>query len=557
MDNTVKDLQARSEILLYQFKPILFDGKILDDKCKQIGKASSTRITVILPLGKVIGDSDENPDNMEDHSTRYEIKKALKGDIGVSTRYSPTLKLTMMYVAKPIFGEDKKILGALRVSIPVSAIYERLSLIQSRIIFIGLIAVFFAAIIGWIIARRISLPIEEIQKGSDNFAKGNLDYNIFVQGAYEVVSLADSMNLMASNLNDKIKTVKSQRNELQTILSTLVEAVIAIDMHEKIISFNNSALKMLQIKDNNLKGRILVEAIRSSEMERFVKKAFISVIPLSEVITVQIKDEVILKAYSAPLNDDKDIRIGTVFFLYDITRLVYLENIRRDFTLNILHEIKTPVTAIKGFIETIQDNPSDDPQETQKFFNIISRQFDRLIEIVEVLVSLSKIEDETEKNIIELKEYSLNEVIIEAINKSKEKADGKDIKIEFNPDNELSAKINPKLLCRAILNLFDNAIKYSKQGGYVDVSIYKHDSEILINLKDQGIGIEQEHIPRIFERFYRIDKSRSRERGGAGLGLAIVKHIINAHGGYISVESNVGKGSLFTIHIPKLNSENT
>ena len=238
--------------------------------------------------------------------------------------------------------------------------------------------------------------------------------------------------------------------------------------------------------------------------------------------------------------------------LNDVTRLRKLENIRRDFVANVSHEIKTPITAIKGFVETLRDGAVKNPEDAERFLSIIQKHVDRLEAIVEDLLSLSRIEKEGERQEIALEDHAVREILTGAIQLCEAKASAKSVVLELSCDEDLKGKINLALLEQAVVNLIDNAIKYSDSGKRVRIEAYKEDKGFLIRVQDQGCGIEKKHLDRLFERFYRVDKARSRKLGGTGLGLAIVKHIVQAHGGSVSVESQPGKGSTFSLHLPDL-----
>jgi two-component system phosphate regulon sensor histidine kinase PhoR len=246
--------------------------------------------------------------------------------------------------------------------------------------------------------------------------------------------------------------------------------------------------------------------------------------------------------------------VGVLVVLNDITRLRKLENIRKEFVANVSHEIRTPITAIKGFVETLRDGAMQNPQDGERFLGIIQNHVLRLEALVEDLLSLSRIEEETEREEIVLEEKPLKEVLAGALQLCQVKAEPKQIRMELSCAEEVAAKINPSLLEQAVVNLLDNAVKYSEAGKRIWVQVESSPQEVLIRVRDEGCGIEKQHLERLFERFYRVDKARSRKLGGTGLGLAIVKHILEAHGGRVTVESQPGRGSTFTLHLPRTSS---
>ncbi len=551
---TADVLETRTKLLesriIKHLSPL--NEKSIDLACKEIGRISATRITVVLPSGKVIGDSEEDPRSMDNHSDRKEVRTAISGNIGNSIRFSRTLQQKMMYVAVPLI-KDNKILGILRASIPVTYVDNALKSIQRKIVLGGLLIALFAAIISLFVARRISRPLEEIKKGAVRFAEGDLTHRLPVPDTEEVGALGEAMNQMAAQLNSRIKTAIRQKNELETVLSSMLEGVIAVDMDERIISINQVAAKMFNDEPEKFQGQSIQEAIRVSRLQRFIKKALLSIESIIEDdIVLSHDEERILNIHSSPLQDAKKKRIGILVVINDVTKLRRLENVRRDFVANVSHEIKTPLTAIKGFVETLHDGTVEKPEDIERFFGIIIKHINRLDAIVEDLLTLSKIEREDTGKEIKFETGYIKDVIETAIQVCQAKADKKNIHIESVCEKEITARIDPALLDQAIVNILDNAIKYSEKESAVYVECSSREKEIIISIKDQGIGIPKEHLPRIFERFYRVDKARSRKLGGTGLGLAIVKHIVQAHGGRIDVESTPGKGSTFTIHLPRL-----
>ncbi|MEA3386715.1 MAG: ATP-binding protein, partial [Thermodesulfobacteriota bacterium] len=291
--------------------------------------------------------------------------------------------------------------------------------------------------------------------------------------------------------------------------------------------------------------------VRNTVLQEFVKNALSSQKAVEKDIVLSTDSEQFLNGHGTLLRDAEGNQIGALIVLNDVTRLLKLEKIRREFVANVSHEIKTPITAIKGFVETLRDGALENPEDAERFLEIIGKHVDRLEAIIEDLLSLSRIEQETGREEVVLDEGRLKDLIETAIQVCKAGAMAKKIEIELSCAEDMLAKIDPPLLEQAIVNLIDNAIKYSNDGGAVRVEALQRENEIIISVHDQGCGIEKKHLPRIFERFYRVDKARSRQMGGTGLGLAIVKHIAQTHGGRVAVESIPGKGSTFSIHLPK------
>ncbi len=550
---TAVHLRARAYLVEEQFREELAQGQSerIDALCKRLGPRSSTRITVILPSGEVVGDSEKPPAEMDNHADREEIREALAGRVGSKVRYSFTMEQDMMYVAVPV-EDGGTIIGVLRTSVPVTAVEATVAMIHWRIAVAGFAVAVIAAGVSLLVARRIVRPLEEIQRGAERFARGDLRHKLPTAGTRELAALAEAMNQMAAQLDDRIRTVLQQRNEREAVLSSMVEGVLAVDRQECVVSVNQAGAELLGVDPQEAEGRSLQEIVRDPDLQRLVAEVLESQQPRTGDIRMALAagEERHLNAQGTVLRDARQSAIGAVLVLHDVTRIKRLELVRRDFVANVSHELRTPVTSIKGFVETLIDGAKDDPQEADRFLRIVARQADRLNAIIEDLLTLSRVEQEAETREIALDEGPIRDVLEAAVAVCRSKADGKDIRLEVACDGELHAPINPPLLEQAVVNLVDNALKYSLQGQTVQVDAVRTENEVVIRVRDHGCGISREHLPRIFERFYRVDRARSRELGGTGLGLSIVKHIAQSHGGRATVRSTPGEGSTFCIHLP-------
>jgi two-component system phosphate regulon sensor histidine kinase PhoR len=552
LDQTAVDLNVRAILLEKQvIAHLLPPGPpSVDAVCKARGKLSATRYTVIMPSGEVIGDSRETPHLMDNHANRPEIARALTGETGSSIRYSNTLMQSMMYVARPI-KKNGNILAVIRASIPTTFINRELKLIRLKIALGGLLIAILAAGISLLISRRITRPIVAMKKSAGHFADGDFSHRLAAPDSEEMAGLAEALNQMASQLDNRIKTIINQRNELETVLSSMREGVVAVDNKERIISMNQAAAVLFECDPVKSQDKNIQEVVRNLPLQQFIRKAISGREPEEDDIVLYQNGERILNLKSSPLLDANKEQIGTLVVYNDVTQLRRLENMRRDFVANVSHEIKTPLTAIKGFVETLYRGKVEKPEETERFLGIIQKHVDRLSSIIEDLLSLSRIEQEDEGRTIQLERGYIEDVFKSAIQICRPKAEEKEITINLICEEQLRSNFDPTLLEQAVVNLLDNAIKYSEPNSAIHLTANLNDSEVKIIVEDQGIGIAKKHLPRLFERFYRVDKARSRKLGGTGLGLAIVKHIAQAHGGQVTVKSTPGKGSTFTIHLPK------
>jgi two-component system phosphate regulon sensor histidine kinase PhoR len=389
-----------------------------------------------------------------------------------------------------------------------------------------------------------------LKEGAEYFIRGDFNYRLPASGIEEIDSLDDSMKDMAQQLHARINTITQQRTEIEAILSSMIEGVIAVDADERIIIMNNAAAKMFGCNPSTVQGLSIQETVRNTHLQQFISETLSAGKPVEKEIRLSSDDESYLFGHGTLIRDIEGKKIGALFVLSDITKLRKLENIRKDFVANVSHEIKTPITAIKGFVDILRDGSEKDEQDIKRFLEIIAKHVNRLEAIIDDLLKLSRIEKDAETEGIQLAESGIRDVLESAVQACEPLADSRGADISLACDDSLTARINSPLLEQAVVNLLDNAIKYSDEKKPVNIEAIQDDREIRISVLDNGRGIEQEHLPRIFERFYRVDKARSRRLGGTGLGLSIVKHIIQAHGGHVSVTSTPGKGSAFTIHLP-------
>jgi two-component system phosphate regulon sensor histidine kinase PhoR len=546
-------LETQAKLVELQILNRLVEGNLgeIEKLTRAYGQETDSRFTIILPNGKVIGDSVEEPAQMDNHGDRPEIQAAINGRVGMSTRQSYTRSTPMMYVAVPMQHRGK-VVGIVRTSIPVTAIDQTLKAIYLKVILAGLIIALLVAMGSLALSRRLSRPLEEIKKGAQHFARGELNVKLLVPPSDELGSVAEALNQMAAQLDERIRTILTQRHEQEAILASMVEGVLAVDNNDRLITLNKAGARLLGIESVTLQNQTIQEVIRNKDLQNFLAQARNTLQPIEGEIVLHTKGERFIQAHGTTLIDSQGKAIGVLIVLNDVTKMHHLERVRREFVANVSHELRTPITSIKGFVETLLAGAMHEPENAVNFLNIIARQANRLNQIIEDILSLSRIEQDEEQGKITLTRDNIKKVLQSAIQTCATKAEAKDIVLSLTCPDDLQAPINARLLEEALVNLIDNAINYSQPQTQVGVEAEPTDNKVTIRVKDQGRGIAKEHLPRLFERFYRGDPSRNRKVGGTGLGLAIVKHIVQAHGGRVTVESAPGQGSTFSLHLSRV-----
>lgn len=552
LDEVSRDLVARASIMRADLLRSWLGGDIthIRSVAAAMSRESATRVTLVDAGGRVIADSWHDPADMDNHGGRPEIRMALTGKTGTSTRFSSTLGMNTMYAAIPL-REDGRVIGVLRTAVPLKTVEQSLTSLQLQVLAGGVVIALFAGLTSYFFARRLKRPIDGLTQGARRFAEGDLDYRMPVPASDELHDLAVVMNTMAEQLQQRLLQITQQHGVQDAVLSSMVEGVITFDMDERLLDANHSAARLLRVNLDKARGKSIQEVVRNVGLQRFVERTMQSDEATEDYITLVDTSERFIQVHGNILRDGDRRPIGVVIVLNDYTELRQLENVRREFVANVSHELKTPITSIKGFVETLLDGAINDRDDAMRFLEIVSRQADRLNAIIEDLLSLSRIEQESEQDRIITQPASVFEVLRSAVQTCQVSAGDKHMQISLDCDRQLHAVINPPLLEQAVINLINNAIKYSDEGKSVFVAALQAETgQLRIHVRDEGYGIDPEHLPRLFERFYRIDKARSRKLGGTGLGLAIVKHIAQAHGGTVEVQSSPGSGSTFTIVLP-------
>jgi len=542
----IKDTHLVSRILAPYLQEHNYEQ--VDVIVRELGEQLATRITVINKNGEVLGETHESVSVMENHANRPEIKTALEGKTGTATRFSKTLDTTHIYLALP-YKIQGDIEAVIRLSLPLLGIEETFALLRKTLLIGGLFASLIAFFLSFWLAGTFTKPIEKITQTADKISKGDLDQKVFIASNDELALLAQSINDMSASLKVQIDKVITGKQRLETILNHMASGVIVIDSNGLIININPQAERIFGINEQNAVGRPYHRIIRDfnllENIDQIMNKQSHSA--TSYEFSISSPKKHMFKAYAAPvIYKDKIQQIVIVF--HDITTLRQLEKMKTDFIANASHELRTPVASIKGFAETLMNGALEDRETAQKFINIINKEAERLGILINDLLDLSQLET---KNEINKTPTDIKELIIESAGYLESQAQEKGVTVSAELTEQIPVIFaNKDMLKRAFLNLIDNAIKYTPQGGNIRISTAIEQEYLLIKFTDNGTGIPNEDLPRLFERFFRIDRARTQEVKGTGLGLSIVKHIIEQHQGKVKVESQIGKGSIFTLALP-------
>jgi len=520
-------------------------GAGVDSLVKRLAP-SGFRCTVLGSDGVVLGDSDRNPSLIEARRRDSSFEAALRGESRPTVRYSLADQAPRLFDAVPL-RRDGVPVALVEVSLPADEDGLGLTIPWKPVFGAFLFALATAFLLSFVLARRMARPLESLRTGSARFARGDLDHRVPVEGTSEEAALASDLNRMAGQLNTYVQELEHRNREQTALLSSMAEGVLAVDAGSKLLSLNEAARELFRLGSVPTEGKRLHEVVRNPHLTRLVSSSLES----GEGVEgeIQIHDRT-LAANVSSLRSTSGERVGAIVVLNDVTRQRRAEKERRDLVANLSHELRTPVTAIKGFLETLQSGALGHPEDARRFVEIAHRQADRLHAMVEDLLSLARIERGVESAQVELETQPIAPVLEAALQTCEVTIRERQIHVEIDCPPDLVGPIHADLLEQAVTNLLTNAARYSEPGSNVKVRAARENGRLVIAVEDEGCGIPPEHQSRIFERFYTVDRGRSRKTGGTGLGLAIVKHVVRAHGGEVRVESRPGEGSVFTLEIP-------
>ncbi|WP_373483925.1 ATP-binding protein [Acetobacterium sp.] len=544
-ENNIK--KSGNYIMNYLLPDFLETGN--KENMDHFAKSTNVRMTIINPQGEVIYESVQDLGKLENHKNRPEILGALEGNQTTEVRFSNTVKDEMIYVATPYFDEDQSVEAVLRISMPVNAMDDAMFEMINNIIFVILTTILATTLlINYFINRELK-PLEDASVFARQIASGKYGQQLTMIREDQIGELVESLNQMSVQLNSSFTEMNQKNAELTAILSNMNHGVIAIDKKNHIVHLNEAARKVLRIPMKEaVIGKNILEVYRESfilELMNYLGNDACEKMSFES----RIHSNQVLRVYINQIEENNSIN-GHIIIFEDITLLKNLEKMRRDFVANVSHELKTPITTIKGFIETIQVNQITDPKTLERFYSIIYEESDRLSRLVSDILVLSQLENKGGFD----RKFELLHIdteIMQIFDILKLSAEEKATALVLTCEESIELEFVPDEFRQMMINLIDNAIKYSEPGQRVEVVLSEQAEDVIVQVRDHGYGIPEKDVDRIFERFYRVDKSRSKEKGGTGLGLAIVKHIIHNNRGKITVTSQVGEGTEFKIQLPK------
>ncbi|MDP3026036.1 MAG: phosphate regulon sensor histidine kinase PhoR [candidate division Zixibacteria bacterium] len=546
---------SQTHLLSIIFSTSLCDSLSLakiDSLTDELSRDIQGRITIIDKQGKVLGDSYESGEklsNMENHRNRPEVASALQDKHGKSIRYSYTVKEEMLYVASPIKFQGE-IIGVARLALPLTELRHQQNRILN-IVLLGLVLAFiFSLVLSLGFADRVSKPLRQMIQIGKSMSKGDFTQRTKTKTRDEIGELGEILNQMSDELSQKIAQISEEKSQLDSVLSSMVEGVLAVDSSGKVLLVNKTLSQVFNLGSANY-GKPYYEVIRNPELDQFIQEVLTNPKEKRKEVSFFHPEEKDFMVQSALVEQKRKGSISLLFVFHDITELKKTERVRKDFVANVSHELRTPLTSIKGFVEALRDGAINDPEKSLQFLSIISQHADRMNKIVTDLLQLSRIE--SKDFTLKIEPFFLKELLDEVSSTLKNSAQDKSQILEISlPSPDLQISADRHWIIQALTNLVDNAIKYTPEKGKIRIEVKDKGESVEIAVIDNGIGIPQKDLPRIFERFYRVDKGRSRESGGTGLGLSIVKHIIEAHAGKVEVKSQEGKGSEFSFTLRKV-----
>lgn len=544
LDHVQETLWARAILVAEAVRDAPVDG--LQPRIQSLGRQVATRITLLGEDGAVLADSEQDPHVMERHDRRPEVLEARHAPFGTSSRFSTTLGQPMMYGALHL-TEHRGRVAFVRVALPLAAVQVERGWLQ-RVVWTAAAATGLASLLlAFWLAGRMSRPLRDLTAGAERLAGGQYGHMVDAGNRGEVGMLARSFNRMSQRLSEQFTELEQDRQQLRTILSGMVEGVVALSADQRILFANERAGQLLEFAHQPAVGRKLWEVVRQRSLHEIVRRCLSNPDPTREDLAWNGRAVRNLAVHAVRLSGTPER--GVVLVLHDTSELRRLERLRQDFVANVSHELKTPLAVIKACVETLLDGALEDLEHRRGFVQQVDEQAERLHALILDLLSLSRIEAGTEA--FAFGNVAVGKLVSECLERHRARAEGKGQFLEaLPPAKEVTAWADEEAVGHILENLIDNALKYTPKGGHIQVRWRSDDGHVALEVEDTGIGIPEADLPRVFERFYRVDRARSRELGGTGLGLSIVKHLAQAMHGGVEARSQVGQGTTFAVYLP-------
>ena len=513
------------------------DSRALQPAIQSLSRRLEARFTIVDGDGRVLADSDSDPSGMDNHNNRPEIRQARETGTGTQRRYSDTLRIDMMYFAAALEGPSTVVV---RAALPMTRVEEEIGGIYRTMLlaFAGIAIV--AGVVTFLVAREITQPLREIRLLADWVAAGDFTRKAPLRAPDEIGNVSAALNRMADELSARLDKLRAERSKLEAVISSMEEGVIPLDPDGRILGVNAAAKELFELRDDP-HGLKLWEVVRLPGLEEAASKALRRRTPVTDSFEVGAR---VLSVRLSPVTDGP----GAVLVAHDITEDRRYDTLRKEFVANVSHELRTPLSVVQGYVETLLEGAVKEEKSALEFLGIIDKNVRRLSAIVSDLLDLSKLE--SGGHVFEPRPVDVRGLVERVAEAFRPVAERKKqtLVAEVSPSAG-SVEADGTLLERALSNLVDNALKYTPEGGRIRIRGGPDGGQVALGVEDNGMGIPETDLPRIFERFYRVDKSRSRDLGGTGLGLSIVKHIVQLHGGTISVSSTPA-GTTFTMRVP-------
>lgn len=507
------------------------------------------RMTLIQPDGTVIFDSETNAAELENHSQREEVESVINGNAyGIGSRVSNSTGIEEYYVAVPLFDETGELIQILRLSQPVETITQLYNEINQSLVLFIIIALIVASVLTYLMTKRIISPIEEVMDVTKELSEKHYTVRYSGHGFGEISRLGATVNELAESLENQMLEIRQNDERLYELINHLVIGVMLLDDQRNIQMVNPAMNRILGEDTSQLLGKSYVEAIKSYGLSHIIERAYRRKKAQNNEIYFYYPEDRIVDANIVPISGKNPGELNVIVLLYDITEIRRLEKVRTDFVANASHELRTPVTALKGFAETLLDGAKEDKEVLDQFLEIMLKESIRLDLIVNDILELSRVEQKQVP--VNAENVKIRDAVESTFKLVKQKAESKQMELSIIEEDDVTIQTDLSRLKQVLANLINNAIVYTQEKGKVIVKIHKEDEWVVIEVSDNGIGIPEDEQDRIFERFYRVDKARSRNSGGTGLGLSIVKYLVENLNGSISVNSKLGLGTTFTVKLP-------